>query len=162
MVRSRSQPQFRSENTLATTEADQILLALQQLVSNSKFATFNNNNINRIFKLPKSLNTTMPTFDGKSKNWTVWWYVLNKSKSTIRSQKKTKYTTYQSFLHGDAVQTFKNINSPNRENLGEILTMFPRKDVKPQARVTAKYKFQQLVFSPTNQELNDFWTNCRK
>ena len=41
--RSTSQPQFRSENTLATIEADQILLALQQLATNSNSANFNNN-----------------------------------------------------------------------------------------------------------------------
>ena len=51
-ARSTSQPQFRSENTPATIEADQILLALQQSAMNSKSANFNNNNI-RIWKLPK-------------------------------------------------------------------------------------------------------------
>ena len=64
-ARSTSQPQFRSENTPATIEVDQILLALQQLATNSNSANFNNN-ISRISKLPKSLTTTMPTFDGKS------------------------------------------------------------------------------------------------
>ena len=34
-ARSTSQPQFRSENTSATIEADQIFLALQQLATNS-------------------------------------------------------------------------------------------------------------------------------
>ena len=52
-VRCTSQPQFRSENTPATIEADQILLALQQLATNSNSANVNNNN-NRISKLPKS------------------------------------------------------------------------------------------------------------
>ena len=42
-ARSTSQPQFRSENTPATIEADQILLALQQLATNSNSANFNNN-----------------------------------------------------------------------------------------------------------------------
>ena len=37
-TRSTRQPQFRSENTPATTEADQILLALQQLATNSNSA----------------------------------------------------------------------------------------------------------------------------
>ena len=64
-VRSTSQPQFRSENTPATLEADQILLALQQLATNSSSANFNNN-ISRISKLPESLRTTKPTFDEKS------------------------------------------------------------------------------------------------
>ena len=62
--RSTSQPQFRSENTPATIEADQILWVLQQLANNNNSANFHNN-INRISKLPKSLTTTMPTFDGK-------------------------------------------------------------------------------------------------
>ena len=64
-ARCTSQPQFRSENTPATIEADQILFALQQLVTNSNSANVNNNS-KRISKLPKSLTTTMPTFDGKS------------------------------------------------------------------------------------------------
>ena len=64
-ARSISQPQFRSENTPATFEADQILLALQQLATNSNSANVNNS-CNRISKLPKSLTTTMPTYDGKS------------------------------------------------------------------------------------------------
>ena len=42
-ARSTSQPQIRSENTPATIEADQILLALQQLATNSNSANFNNN-----------------------------------------------------------------------------------------------------------------------
>ena len=68
---STSQPQFRSENTPAAIEADQILLALQQLATNSNSANFNNN-ISRISKLPKSLTTTMPTFDGKSEKFELF------------------------------------------------------------------------------------------
>ena len=63
--RSTSQHQFRSENTPAMIEADRILLALQQLANNNNSANFHYN-INRISKLPKSLTTTMPTFDEKS------------------------------------------------------------------------------------------------
>ena len=70
-ARSTSQPQFRSDNTPATLEADQILLALQQLATNSNSANFNNN-ISRIPKLPKSLTTTMPTFDGKSEKFELF------------------------------------------------------------------------------------------
>ena len=70
-ARSTSQPQFRSENTPATIEADQILLAFQQLATNSNSANFNNN-ISRISKLPDSLTTTMRTFDGKSKKFELF------------------------------------------------------------------------------------------
>ena len=77
-ARSTSQPQFRSENTPATIEADQILLALQQLATNSNSANFNNN-ISRISKLPKSLTTTMPTFDGKSEKFELFQDLLQTS-----------------------------------------------------------------------------------
>ena len=70
-ARSTSQPQFRSENTPATIEADQILLALQQLVTNSNSANVNNNS-NKNSKLPKCLTTTMPTFDGKSEKFELF------------------------------------------------------------------------------------------
>ena len=65
-------------------------------------------------------------------------------------------------MRGDALQTFKNITSPNRENLGEILTMFRRKYVKPQSMATAKHKFQRLVFNPSNQKLIDFLDELQK
>ena len=68
---STSQPQFRSENTSETIKADQILLALQELATNSISANFNNN-ISRFSKLPKSLTTTMPTFDGKSEKFELF------------------------------------------------------------------------------------------
>ena len=64
---STSQLHFCSENTPATIEADQILLAHQQLANNKNSANFHNS-INRISKLPKSLTTTMPTFDGNLKS----------------------------------------------------------------------------------------------
>ena len=77
-TRSTSQPPFRSENTSATIEADQILLAPQQLASNIISANINNN-VNKISKLSKSLTTAMPTFDGKSKNFELFEAVLQTS-----------------------------------------------------------------------------------
>ena len=65
-------------------------------------------------------------------------------------------------MRGDALQTFKNISSRNREYLTEILTVFRRKYVKPQSMATAKHKFQQLVFNPVNQNLIDFLDELQK
>ena len=62
--RPASQPEFRSENTPATTKADQSLLALQQLANNSSFANFENI-FCQVSKQPKSLTTTTTTFDRK-------------------------------------------------------------------------------------------------
>ena len=65
-------------------------------------------------------------------------------------------------MRGDALQTLNNISSQIRENLAEILTVFRRNYVKPQSIATAKYKFQQIVFNPTNQKLIDFLDELQK
>ena len=65
-------------------------------------------------------------------------------------------------MRGDALQTFKNISSPSRENLAEVLTVFRRKCVKPQSMATAKHKFQRLVFNSANQKLIDFLDELHK
>ena len=65
-------------------------------------------------------------------------------------------------MRGDVLQTFKKINGPTRENLGEIVAVFRRKYVKPHKMATAKYKFQKLVFNPANQKLADFLDELQK
>ena len=155
-ARSTSQPQFRSENTPATLEADQILLALQQLATNSNSANFNNN-ISKISNLPKSLTTTMPTFDGKSEKFELFedlFHTSMKINNQLTVEDKINY--FHSLMRGDALQTFKNITSPNRENLAEILTVFRRKYVKPQSMATAKHNLQRFVFNPANQKTIEF------
>ena len=111
-ARSRSEPQFRSENTPATLEADQILLALQQLATNSNSANFNNN-ISRISKLPKSLTTAMPTFDGKSEKFELFedlFQTILKIHNQLTQEDKINY--FHSLMRGDALQTFKNTPAP--------------------------------------------------
>ena len=160
--RSTSQPQFRSENTRATIEADQFLLALQQLANNNNSANFPNN-INRISKLPKSLTTTMPTFDGKSEKFELFEDLFPTSlKIHIQLTEEDRIKNLHSLMRGDALQTFKNINGPTRENLQEILPVFRRKYVKSQSMATAKHKFQKLVFNPANQKLVDFLDELQK
>ena len=122
--RSTSQPQFRSENTPATIEADQILLALEQLANNNNSANFQNI-FNRISKLPKSLTTTMPTFDGKSEKIELFEDLFQTSlKIHNQLTEEDRVNYFHSLMRGDALQTFQNINSPTRENLGEILAVF--------------------------------------
>ena len=125
--RPTSQPQFCSENTPATIEADEILLALQQLTSNNNSTNFHNN-ITRISKLPKSLTTTMPTFDGKPEKFELFEDLFQTSlKIHIQLTEEDRINYFHSLMRGDALQTFKNINGPTRENLGEILAVFRRK-----------------------------------
>ena len=65
-------------------------------------------------------------------------------------------------MRGDALQTFKNISSPSRENLAEILTVFGKKYVKDQSMSTAKHKFQRIVFNPADQKLIESSDEFRK
>ena len=149
---STRQLQFRSENTPATVEADQILLALQQLANNNNSANFHNN-INRSSKLPKSLTTTMPTFDEKSEQFELFEDLFQTSLKIHNQLTEDRINYFHSLMKADALQTFKNINGPTRESLGEILAVIRRKYVKPQSTATAKHKFQKLVFNPADQKL---------
>ena len=152
-ARSTSQPQFRIENTPATIQADQIFLALQQLATISNSANFNNN-ISRISKLPKSFTTTMSTFGENSEKFELFEDLFQTSlKIHNQLTEEDNINYFHSLVRGDVLQTFKNITNRNRENLGEILTVFRRKYVKPQSMATAKHKFQRLVFNPANQKL---------
>ena len=154
--RSTSQPQLRSENTPARIKADQILLALQQFANINLSANFHNN-INRIYILPKSITTTMPTFDGKSEKFERFEGLFQMSlKLHNQLTEDDRINYFHSLISGDALQTFKNINGPTRENLAELLAVFRRKYVKPQSMVTAKHKFQKLNFNPANKNLVDF------
>ena len=58
-------------------------------------------------------------------------------------------------MRADALQTFKNISDPTRENLREIRQVFCRKNVKPQSMVASRHKFQKHIFNPANQRSVD-------
>ena len=105
----------------------------------------------------------MPTFDEKSKKFELFedlFQTILKIRNQLTEEDKINY--FHSLMRGDALQTFKNITSPNRENLGEFLTVFRRKYVRPQSMATAKHKFQRLVFNPANQKLIDFLDELQK
>ena len=65
-------------------------------------------------------------------------------------------------MRGDALQKFKNFTSLTGGKLGEILTIFQKKYLKRQSVATAKHKFQQLAFNPTNQNWIDFLYELQK
>ena len=56
----------------------------------------------------------MPTFDGKSEKFELFEDLFQ---TTLKIHKQMteedKINYFQSLMHGDALQTFKNINSPN-------------------------------------------------
>ena len=105
----------------------------------------------------------MPIFDENSEKFELF-EDLFQTNWKIHNQltEKDEINYFHSLMHGDALQTFKNISSPNRENMAEILTVFRRKYVKPQSMAPAKHKFQQLIFNPANQKLNNFLEELQK
>ena len=137
-------------------------MARQQLEINNNFSNFHNN-INRSSKLPKSLTTTMPTFNGKLEKFELFedlFQTILKIHNQLTEDDRINY--FLSLMRGDALQTFRNINGPTQENLREILAVFRRKYVKHQSMWTPKHKFQKLVFDPANQKLVDFLDELRK
>ena len=129
----------------------------------NKNSTNFNNYITRISKLPKSLTTTMPIFDGKSEKLKLLEDLFQTS-LIIHNQftEEDKLNYFHSLKRGDAPKTFKIITSPNRKNLGENLTVLRRIHVKPVSMATVKHKFQRLVFNPAYQKLIDFLDEVQK
>ena len=69
---------------------------------------------------------------------------------------------FHSLMFCDALKTFKNNTSLNKQILGEILTVFRRRYVKPKSMATTKDKYQRLVFNPANQKLIDVLDELQK
>ena len=70
----------------------------------------------------------MSTFEGKSEKVELFQDFFKKvRKSAINSWKKTKKNYFHFLIRGDALETFTNNTSLNRESLGEILTVFRKK-----------------------------------
>ena len=65
-------------------------------------------------------------------------------------------------MRGDALQIFKKITNPSRENFREFRTVFRRKYVKHQLEATAKHKFQRLLLKLVNQKVFDFLDELQK
>ena len=105
----------------------------------------------------------MPTFSRKSELFELF-DDLFQTNLKIHNQltEENKINCFHSLLRGDALQKNKNIGSENREDLGEILTVFRRKNLKPQSMITGKHNFQRLVFKSSNHKLIDIFDKLQK
>ena len=78
--------------------------------------------------MPISLRTTTPTLDGKSEKLELFENLFQtKLKIHNHFTQEDEVNCFHYFMCGDALQTFKNVSSPNRENLAEILTVSCKK-----------------------------------
>ena len=107
--------------------------------------------------LVRPVSTTTLTFDGKSEKFELFedlFHTMIKMQSDMTETMKINH--FHSLLRKNALQTFRNINSTNRQTLEDILAVFRRKYVKPESQATAKHKWHKLVFDPNTMKLPDF------
>ena len=105
--------------------------------------------------LPVNSNTM--TFDGKSEKFELFedlFHTMIKMQPEMTEQMKINH--FHSLLRKNALQTFRNISSSNRQTLEDVLVIFRRKYVKPESQATAKHKWHRLVFDPKTMKLPDF------
>ena len=105
----------------------------------------------------RPVQTTPMTFDGKSEKFELFedlFHTMIKMQPAMTEQMKINH--FHSLLRKGALQTFRNINSNNRQTLEDVLIIFRRKYVKPESQATAKHKWHRLTFDPTTMKLPDF------
>ena len=71
-----------------------------------------------------------------------------------------KINHFHAHLRVLALKTLKNIQKTPTRALGDILKVFRRKSVKPEASASAKRGFNRLFFDPENQKLSGFFEHC--
>ena len=105
----------------------------------------------------RPVQTTRMTFDGKSEKFELFedlFHTMIKMQPALTEQMKINH--FHSLLRKGALQTFRNINSINRQTLEDVLVIFRRKYVKPESQATAKHKWHRLTFDPNTMKLPDF------
>ena len=105
----------------------------------------------------RPVQTTPRTFDGKNEKFELFedlFHTMIKMQPAMTEQMKINY--FHSLLRKGALQTFRNINSINRQTLEDVLVIFRRKYIKPESQATAKHKWHRLTFNPSTLKFPDF------
>ena len=105
----------------------------------------------------RPVNSNTMTFDCKSEKFELFedlFHTMIKMQPDMTEQMKINH--FHSFLRKNALQTFRNISTANRQTLEDVLVIFRRKYVKPESQATAKHKWHRLVFDPNTTKLPDF------
>ena len=138
------------ETTKLTTPSDPINRLAEVLVGM-------NNRPSAQTLMVRPVSTTSLTFDGKSEKFELFedlFHTMIKMQTDMTETMKINH--FHSLLRKNALQTFRNINTTNRQTLEDILAVFRRKYVKPESQATAKHKWHRLVFDPNTMKLPDF------
>ena len=133
---------------------------IDKLLQSLQTATTHNSGVPR---LPKAMSTTMPTFDGKTDKFEHFEDLFQTSLKVypnITEEEKIHY--FHSLLRGEALQTFRNMTEATREHLNNILAGFRRRYVRQQSLATARCKWENLSFNPSQQTFPDFLEQYQK
>ena len=138
------------ETTAPTTPSDPINRLAEVLVGM-------NNRPSPQTLMVRPVSTTTLTFDGQSEKFELFedlFHTMIKMQPDMTETMKINH--FHSLLQKNALQTFRNMNTANRQTLEDILAVFRRKYVKPESQATAKHKWHRLVFDPNTMKLPDF------
>ena len=105
----------------------------------------------------RPVNSNTMTFDGKSEKFELFedlFHTMIKMQPEMTEQIKINH--FHSLLRKNALQTFRNISSANRQTLEDVIVIFRHKYVKPESQPTVKHKWHRLVFNPNTMQLPDF------
>ena len=103
------------------------------------------------------VNSNTMTFDGKSEKFELFEDLfLTMIKMQPETSEQMKINQFHSLIRENALQTFRNISTANRQTLEDVLVIFRRNYVKPKSHATAKHKWHHLVFDPNTMKLPDF------
>ena len=105
----------------------------------------------------RPVNITTRKFDGKSQKFELFedlFHTMIKMQPEMTEQMKINHL--HSLLRKNCLQTFRNINSSNRQTLEDVLMIFRRNNVNPESQATAKHKWHRLTFDPATLKLRGF------
>ena len=92
------------------------------------------------------------TFNGKNEKNEKFEYFEDLFHTTLRMQpnltEEMKINHFHAHFRGLALKTFKNIQRTPSTTLEDILKVFRRKNVKPEASASAKHRFNRLFLIP--------------
>ena len=138
------------ETTAPTTPSDPINRLAEVLVGM-------NNRPSAQTLLVRPVSTTTLTLDGKSEKFELFDDLFHTMIKMQPDMTETmKINDFNPLLRKNALQTFRNINTANRQTLEDILAVFRRIYVKPESQATAKHKCHRLVLDPNTMKLPDF------
>ena len=92
----------------------------------------------------RPVNSNTMTFDGKSEKFELFvdlFHTMIKMQPEMTEQMKINH--FHSLLRKNALKTFRNISSTNRQTLEDVLVIFRHKYVKPESQATAKHKWHR-------------------